>query len=161
MLWRGTQLFSLFVLSSYVCASSSPCVVLGHSSFIFSSCCFLLFLLPPLKYKKKKKCTANCVSWRGTRLFSFSLLLFVLLLPHVSCRSMALLYCWIYVLKINKKWCVIFTQKCVWSRCNYTQTKTCVVFTHFHFTQLKRVVITHDCRVKILQIILLKENSTQ
>ena len=43
VLWRGTQLFSLFVLSSYVCTSSSPCVVLGHSSFISSSCCFLYF----------------------------------------------------------------------------------------------------------------------
>ena len=43
-------------------------------------------------YDRTKNVLIVC-SWRGTRLFSFSLLLFVLLLPHVSCRSMALLYC--------------------------------------------------------------------
>ena len=88
-----TALFSVCALILSLCFFFSMCCVLGHSSFISSSCCFLLFLLPPLKYKKyKKMCSLMCVVEGDTALF-FSLLLFVLLLPHVSCRSMALLYC--------------------------------------------------------------------
>ena len=78
--------------------------VLSCLCFFFSMCCvgaqlFHIFLMlfpsisPPLKYKNIKKCTGlMCVVEGDTALF-FYLLLFVLLLPHVSCRSMALLLC--------------------------------------------------------------------
>ena len=76
--------------------------MLGHSSFISSSCCFLLFLLPPLKYINKKN--VQPVVCRGGGHGSFLFLFFCLCFFFPMCHVGAWLFCLCVKINNNFYW---------------------------------------------------------